>query len=147
MTLEGLESLQAEAACRALVLQAAALGDAGDALGLANLFTADGQLTRPSGATLHGRDEIAASYRDRPAHRLTAHLVCGTLFTAVGADEACATSRVLLWTGDTRREAGPNGREADARQLVGRCVDRFVRRPEGWRIAERIASFDLHSPA
>ncbi len=142
-----LERLQAEADCRALVLQAAAQADAGQADALAALFTADARLTRPSGAVLQGRDAIAASYRERPAHRVTAHLVCGTRFDALGADEARATTAVLLWTGDARQEGGPQGVPADARQIVGRFIDRFVRRPEGWRIAERVARFDLHSPA
>lgn len=138
--------LQAESACRALVLQAAALADAGDADALAALFSADARLTRPNGAVLQGRDAIAASYRERAAHRLTVHLICGTLFSALEADAARASSHVLLWTSNALRDAGPQGRPADRRQLVGRFVDRFVRLPEGWRIAERVASFDMHAP-
>ena len=74
------------------------------------------------------------------------HLVCGTLFHTMTDTEARATSRVLLWSGDARVETGPFGRRADARQLVGRFDDCFVATPEGWRIAERVATFDLHSP-
>lgn len=153
-----LAQLQAESACRALVLQAAALADAGQPEALAALFTAQGRLTRPSGALLQGREAIAAAYRARPPQRLTAHLVFGTLFLALGADEARATSRVLLWTGtaapdagaadpaDTANTAHIAGRRADARQTVGRFDDHLVRTPEGWRIAERVAVFELHSP-
>lgn len=139
--------LRAEAACRELVLRAAALADAGRADDLAALFTPDGCLTRPGGALLHGREAIAQAYRERPAHRLTAHLVCGTLFDSLTAHTARGSSRVLLWSGDARSETGPQGRRADARQLVGRFDDHFVHTAEGWRIAGRVACFDLHHPA
>ena len=138
--------LLAEGACRELVLRAAALADAGQADALAALFTPDARLTRPGGALLQGQEAIAQAYRERPAHRLTVHLVCGTLFNTLAAHEARATSRVLLWSGDARSETGPHGRRADARQLVGRFDDHFVHTPEGWRIAERVACFDLHHP-
>lgn len=140
------QRLQAESACRELVLRAAATADAGRADALAALFTVDARLTRPDGQRLQGRDAIAQAYRGRPAHRLTAHLVCGTLFDALCEQEARATSRVLLWSGDARNEAGPHGRRAEARQVVGRFTDRFVATAEGWRIAERTATFELHTP-
>lgn len=141
-----LPRLLAEAACRELVLRAAALADAGQAEALAALFTTDARLTRPGGLLLQGRDAIARTYRERAPHRLTSHLVCGTLFDSLTGEEARATSRVLLWSGDGRSEVGPYGRPADPRQVVGRFEDRFVNTPEGWRIAERVACFDLHTP-
>lgn len=141
-----LRRLLAESACRDLVLRGAALADAGDADGLAALFAADAQLTRPDGTVLHGQAAIAAAYRARPPHRLTVHLVCGTLFEELGDHEACATSRVLLWSSDRRLDSGPHGRAAEPRQVVGRFVDRFVRDVHGWRIARRQALFDLHTP-
>ncbi|MDH4393882.1 MAG: nuclear transport factor 2 family protein [Aquabacterium sp.] len=137
----------AEWACRSLVLRAAALADAGQADGLAALFTPDALLTRPNGVALRGREAIARAYHDRPAHRITAHLVCGTLFDAVGAHQARATSHVLLWVGDARTACGPKGRAAEAQQIVGRFIDHFVADADGWRIAERVACFDLHTPA
>lgn len=135
-----------EAACRDLVLRSAALADAGQPDALAALFTASAQLTRPNGVVLAGREAIARAYRDRPAHRTTVHLVCGTLFDEVGTDHADATTRVLLWAADLRADSGPQGRPAEGRQVVGRFVDRFVRAVEGWRIDRRVAWFDLHSP-
>lgn len=142
-----LKRLWAESACRDLVLRAAALTDAGRYEELVALFTADASLTRPQGPTLQGREAIAQAYRGRPADRITVHLVCGTLFDAIDEGEARATSRVLLWSGDARSPVGPHGRAAESRQVVGHFADRFVLCPDGWRIAERVARFDLHSPA
>lgn len=136
----------AEHACAQLVLRAAALADAQRPDELAALFTTDAHLLRPGGQALVGRAAIAQAYRERPAHRLTVHLVCGTLFDTVGPLKAAATSHVLLWVGDARSPEGPQGRAAEARQVVGRFIDRFVRLPEGWRSAKREACFDLHTP-
>jgi len=135
-----------EAACRELVLRAATLADTGQADALAALFTADAHLTRPNGVALKGREAIARAYRERPAHRITVHLVCGTLFDEVGPDHAEATTRVLLWAADLRAGSGPQGRAAEGRQIVGRFIDRFVRSAQGWRIDQRVACFDLHTP-
>lgn len=143
---DALRRLLDEAACRELVLQAAALADAGEAEALAALFTPDARLTRPNGLSLMGREAIARAYRERPAHRLSVHLVCGSLFEHLGPDQASATTRVLLWAGDLRSDAGPQGRPAEGRQVVGRFIDRFLRGAEGWRIDERVACFDLHTP-
>jgi ketosteroid isomerase-like protein len=143
---EAMRRLLDEAACRELVLRAAALADGGQPDALAAVFTGDAHLTRPNGVVLEGREAIARAYRDRPGHRITVHLVCGTLFDEVGPDHASATSRVLLWAGDLRAGSGPQGRAAEGRQVVGRFVDRFVRTAEGWRIDRRVACFDLHTP-
>jgi ketosteroid isomerase-like protein len=142
-----LDVLLAAHRCRTLVLRAATCADAGDADGLAALFTADAELVRPGGRPIRGREAIAAAYRERPADRLTVHLVCGTLFEACSGDRASATSRVLLWSADGRGEAGPFGRAAAPRQVVGRFRDTFVHTDEGWRIARRHASFELFRDA
>ena len=59
-------------------------------------------------------------------------------------DSARMTSYVLLWstTGDTPLEAF--GRKADARQAAGQFDDIIVRTDEGWRIAQRSASFQMY---
>ncbi|WP_353362683.1 nuclear transport factor 2 family protein [Acidovorax sp. FG27] len=135
----------AEQRCRELVLRSAACVDAGDAAGLAALFTADARLTRPGGALLHGQPAIAKAYADRPAGRITRHLVCGTLFDDIGEDQAQATSQVLVWTADAAGAPGPHGRPAHPLQRIGHFADRFVRTPDGWRISQRQAGFDLFS--
>ncbi|SFF26812.1 nuclear transport factor 2 family protein [Paracidovorax wautersii] len=139
------QRLQAEQACRDLVLRSAALSDAGDAAALAALFAEDAQLVRPGAPPISGRAAIEQSYRQRPAGRITAHMVLGTLFDgAIGdGDEASATSRVLVWTADAGTEPGPHGRPAEPRQRLGFFADRFVYTAEGWRIQQRRAGFEM----
>lgn len=139
-----LERLLIEQACRDLVQQAAARTDGQDHEGFAALFTADALLQRPGGAALQGREAIVAAYRERPANRMTRHLLCGTLFGDCGPEAAAATTQVLLWSGDADDAPGPFGRWSP-RQVLGQFEDRFVRTPEGWRIARRVASFTLYS--
>lgn len=134
-----------EQACRELVLQAARHVDAGDAAGLARLFAPDGVLVRPNAQPLQGRDAIEAAYAQRPADRITRHLVTNTLVEIESPASARASSYVLLWTGSTSDPSGPQGRRAHARQLVGEFQDRFELTAEGWRIRRREASFVLHA--
>lgn len=137
--------LLAEQACRDVVLQTAACTDAGDPEGFAALFTADAVLVRPSGQALQGHEAIAAAYRNRPAGRITRHLICGTRITDSGPEVIEAVTQVLLWVGDAADEAGAYGRPAQ-QQVLGAFDDRLVHTPQGWRIARRTASFTLHAP-
>lgn len=139
------ERHEIERACRELVLRAASRADAGDAAGLAGLFAVDGVLVRPNAQPLQGRDAIQAAYAQRPADRITRHLVTNTLVEVESSASARAISHVLLWTGSTNDPSGPQGRRAHARQLVGEFEDRFVLEPEGWRIQRRDARFVLYS--
>lgn len=142
--MDELERLLAERACTRLVLLAAAHVDRGEPAALAALFTPDGVLVRPGGATLQGRAAIQSAYEQRPAERITRHLVSNTLIDLVSDGEARAQSQVLLWTGSTSDVVGPRGRPASAGPVVGTFDDRFVKTPEGWRIDHRTASFALH---
>lgn len=139
------QSLEIETACRNLVLRAARCADTGDAAGLARLFAPDGILVRPNTPPLQGRDTIEAAYAQRPADRLTRHLVMNTLVEVESPGRARALSYVLLWTGSSAEPDGPHGRPAHARQLVGEFDDRFAHSPEGWHILRRDARFVLHS--
>ncbi|NML18830.1 nuclear transport factor 2 family protein [Azohydromonas caseinilytica] len=138
------ERLEIDRACRELVLRAARCVDAGDAAGLAQLFAVDGVLVRPNAQPLQGRDAIQAVYAQRPAERMTRHLVTNTLVEVESPTSARALSYVLLWTGSSADPDGPQGRRAQGRQLVGEFEDRFTREPEGWRIKHRDARFVLH---
>lgn len=141
-----LQALLIEQACRTLVLRSAALSDAGDAAALAALFSEDAELVRPGAPAITGRAAIEQSYRQRPAGRITAHMVLGTVFEGAigsGDEEARATSRVLVWTADAGTEPGPHGRPAEPRQRLGFFADRFVRTAEGWRIRQRRAGFEM----
>lgn len=133
-------------ACREVIELSAQHADSGDAEALSRLFTDDAVLVRPSGAVLHGREAIRQSYAERPAHRITRHLLAGCVLSVTEDGQARARSRVLLWTGSSDAPASQFGRPADARQIVGEFDDHLERMPDGtWRIARREASFVLHA--
>jgi len=143
--MDATERLLIQDACRELVLRAAAHADANEPDRLADLFADDGVLTRPNAEPLHGRDAIRQAYAQRPADRITRHLVTNTRVDVESSTRARAHSYVLLWAASAADAAGPQGRPAQPRQLVGEFDDRFSLTPQGWRIAQREARFVLHA--
>lgn len=143
--MDELQRLLIENACRGLVLRAAAHADAHEPDRFAAWFTDDAVLVRPNAQPLQGREAIRQAYAQRPAGRLTRHLVTHTLVEVESAAAAQARSCVLLWTGSQADEPGPQGRPAQPRQVLGEFDDRCVLTPAGWRIARRDARFILHT--
>lgn len=133
----------AQQACRDLVVQAAACIDAQDYEAFAALFLPDGELQRPGDSPLHGRAAILAAYRARPADRITRHVVTNTRVDLESESLARVSSLVLLWSGSLTSPAGPFGRPAQPRRVLGEFDDRLVQVSEGWHIARRIARFVL----
>ncbi|EON13921.1 nuclear transport factor 2 family protein [Pandoraea sp. SD6-2] len=138
---ETLEVLLAKQACHDLVMRFVACNDRRDPQGLAALFAENGVLVRPNGDTLAGPAAIAAAYADRPADRLTRHLVGNVLIDVTSPTSAIGSSTVLLWSGSAQDTPGPFGRPAQGRQVMGEFEDTFVRTAQGWRIARREARF------
>jgi ketosteroid isomerase-like protein len=138
-----LERMLIAQACRETVLRASAAVDANDAAAFAGFFTDTGVLERPNAAPVSGRDAIREAYAQRPAQRLTRHLVTNTVVDIDGPDSAQARSLVLLWAGNTNDTVGPQGRPAEGRQVVGEFHDELAHTPQGWRIARRKALFVL----
>jgi SnoaL-like domain len=142
--MDEMQSLLIERACSRLVLLAAEHADHHRPAEFAAVFAVDAVLSRPNAEPLQGREAIRAAYAQRPASRITRHLVTNIRVEVLSATEARASSLVLLWAGSADDEAGPRGRPAQAGQVVGAFDDRFALTPEGWRIAARQASFLLH---
>lgn len=141
-----LERHIAESACRDVVQRTALKLDANDLDGLASLFTHDAVVVRPGKEPLRGVEALIESYRSRPATHMTRHLVAGSIVDLRGPDEAHAISNVLLWTATTDDSAGPFGRRAQPRQVVGEFEDTLRLCSDGlWRIAHRQARFVLHA--
>ncbi len=143
--MDDLNRLLIEGACRGLVLDTAAHADAHEPDRLAACFTGDAVLVRPNAQPLQGREAIRLAYAQRPAGRLTRHLVTQTRVAVESAAAARAHSCVLLWSGSQADAAGPQGRPAHPRQVLGEYDDHCVLTPEGWRIARRDARFVLHT--
>lgn len=143
-----LERHIAECACRDVVRRAALKLDSNDLDGFASLFTSDAIVVRPGKEPLHGVEALIESYRGRPASHMTRHLVAGSVIDMRAPDEAHALSNVLLWTASAEEAAGPFGRRANARQVVGEFEDTLRLCADGmWRIAHRQARFLLHVEA
>lgn len=136
-----LDELLAKQACHDLVMRFVACNDRRDPQGLGALFAEKGVLVRPNGETLVGPAAIAAAYADRPADRLTRHLVGNVLIDITSPTSAIGSSMVLLWSGSAQDTPGPFGRPAQGRQVMGEFEDAFVRTAQGWRIARREARF------
>jgi hypothetical protein len=116
--------------CAALINRYAALNDAARWVEVAALYTEDGSMTRPSApdVPIIGRDAILAAFEARPP-RTTQHVTANIVVTVLDADNATATSAMLLFTAK------------DAPPLVGGFADRLRLVPgEGWRFAERRGS-------
>lgn len=143
--MDHLQHLLIDQACRELVLRAARHADANAPASLARLFTNDAVLVRPNAEPVHGREAIQNTYEQRPADRLTRHLVTNIVVGIESATQARALSYVLLWAGTGTDMPGAFGRPASGRQVVGEFDDRFALTPDGWRIARREARFVLHS--
>lgn len=133
-----------QALCKDLVARTAYFTDQQDHDAFAELFSEDAQLARPGGAWLNGRAEILASYRAKPADRITRHLVSNTVFIDTQADAAQAISYVQLWSTSADAEPEAFGRKANARQVLGEFHDSFVKTGNGWRIAKREAVFIMY---
>lgn len=140
-----IECLQAEKACRDIVLAAARAVDQQDYRALAALFADDGELVRPGGTPLVGPEAIFASYAAKDPERLTQHIVCNHQVTVDGGTTARSSCVVILWTSRRSEELTPKGRPADAMQQVGEIDDWFVRTPGGWKIQRRAARFTMYA--
>lgn len=127
----GLDQLLAERAIERLLLDYAALNDAGGWDALAALFLPDGRMNRPTvpDVFIVGREAILDAFHARPA-RVSRHIIANIRVT-VSSDEATATSQILLFTG------------AGTPPLVGSYRDRLRKTAQGWRFAERRGSLDF----
>lgn len=133
------------AGCCDTIARAARLADLQQHEAFAALFTEDAELQRPGGAWLRGREAILAAYRERPAERLTRHLIAGTVVDLLADGDAAALSTVLLWSGVRTDPDGPSGRPVRGPRRVGEFDDRLRRGDDGvWRIVRRHACFVLH---
>lgn len=138
------DTLAIHAICKDLAVRTACLVDQQNYEALVQLFTPDASLVRPGGDPLVGREQILASYQSKSTERLTRHFVTNSVVYDVDSHSARMTSYVLLWSTNSRTPEETFGRKADARQVAGQFDDYLVRTDEGWRIAQRNASFQMY---
>jgi hypothetical protein len=127
----------AKAAVAELIVRYAALNDAGDWDAVAALYTEDGRMNRPTSPDdfITGRAAILAGFRSRPP-RAARHFVANILVTLEGETRACASSRILLFTGTAADDGGLPFQSATP-PLVGSYEDTLIKTEHGWRFVER----------
>jgi ketosteroid isomerase-like protein len=132
--------------CRRLVVDSAFYNDSRDWDALAALYADDGVVVRPNGTRIVGRAAITESYAAAPANRRTRHVCTNWRFDLDGRHAARGVTSVLVYSWDADREPDPKfGHQLDSRMVIGDFADRFVRTPDGWRIAERRATLSAHT--
>jgi ketosteroid isomerase-like protein len=146
-TLSETEIRTAQQACEALCNEYAEIVDAQDYERLREIFAEDATFGRSATPqeTLHGVENIVASFTSRPRNRLTHHIMSNIRVRVETPESASGTCRVLLFTSDTSEPQTPEGRKVAPKQLMGTYHDRYVRAKEGWRFAERRGGISFHT--
>lgn len=131
MTNDAIETLLAERAIERLIIEYAALNDAGDWDAVTALYAPNGRMSRPTAPDVFiaGREAILAAFKSRPARR-SRHIVANVRAHVAGTC-ATATSQILLFTA------------AGAAPLVGSYHDKLEWTEAGWRFVERAGSLDF----
>ncbi|MCP5026345.1 MAG: nuclear transport factor 2 family protein [Actinomycetia bacterium] len=131
-----------ERACERLINEYCQLVDHGDAPGIAELFTADGVWRSSEGLLMEGQDGIRAGFTRRQGvtRRQSRHL-CMNVIIDVEGDDATGRCYLVNYRHDSETGEAEHPAPADIPKYVGEYLDRFVRTPDGWRLAERV--FDM----
>lgn len=129
------ERLAIEWQCSKLCQAFANYGDINDFESLANLFTEDGSMSRPTvpDVDIRGRQTIIDAFGKRPA-LVIRHVVTNVQIDVISETEARGFSLVLWLSAPQSSEplpllAGP--------MQVGEFRDVFVKTAEGWKFSER----------
>ena len=131
--------------CARLVLRFADIVDNGRFAELAEVFAPEGLFYRPAEPdTPLTVAALIDSYQQRLGSNASMHLVTNILITAESDHTASGSARILFFCApkDANSETG-KGRKATL-HLVGGFSDRFVRKPQGWRFAQRRGEILFH---
>jgi len=130
--MEALAALIATRDIERLILDYAALNDAGDWVKLAALYVPEGRMSRPSAPDIfiEGADAILAAFLARPP-RAQRHICANIRVDLEATGQARATSQILLFTG------------AAMAPLVGSYHDKLIATPQGWKFTERRGCLDF----
>ncbi len=125
-----------EHACTRLILDLARFTDDGNYDAALALFCDDATMDR-DGEVFSGITALRQAYAQRPANRITRHVVSNIVVQRDGAAQALATSYVTVY----RHSVDPNHAEPPYRipgaDVLGQYQDRLVLAPAGWRLASR----------
>jgi len=136
--MSSLDVLLAEREIERLVYEYCRRVDEGEAGGIADLFTQDGEWVGLD-LVLSGQDRIREWFteREKLTRRVSRHLVTNLVIRLVSPDEAEATSYLLNFRTDRREETEQLPLAADLPKYVADFRDRFARTEAGWRFTRR----------
>jgi pimeloyl-ACP methyl ester carboxylesterase/ketosteroid isomerase-like protein len=140
-----IENILIEWQCQKRITHSINLLDQGRWQELADCYTEDGVLFRPSAPTekIEGREAILASFTARPAKE-TCHVLANQETQIIHAEHAIVTSRVVLFAANKKAESLEGMVQANADVFIGRFVDELKRVQGEWLIAKRQGSIELH---
>lgn len=140
-----LETLLAEQACERLINRFARANDGRDFETLAELLAEEATYARPTDPNnpMQGRDAVVASFRARPATRITRHLFSNIVVVVESETTATAVSDVALYMGAAVEDGVAKAEPA----LVGGFEDRFIKRDGRWLFLARKGSLALKAEA
>ncbi|MGF6274202.1 ketosteroid isomerase-like protein [Massilia sp. UYP11] len=131
--MHAIEELLVRQACAELIALYALLNDERRYEELADLFTEDATLFRPSSPDqpIRGRAAILEAFRKRPDSVVTFHVTSDVLVEASAAGVVQVRSKMLMFAA-TRGEAGSN-----KAPVAGTFHDTVVSTPDGWKFSQR----------
>ncbi len=138
MPTDPMAQLLDERACERLVVDYTHFVDFGEAARIAELFTGDG-IWEAEGVRMVGQEAIRAGFlaRQGVVRRTSRHVCTNVAITMRGPDEATGLSYLVNYRHDSTSGAAERPAPAGHPKYVGEYHDRFVRTPDGWRIAHR----------
>jgi len=134
--MDELKRLQIERECQRLVTAYCHYVDHGEAERVAELFSEDGVWSSPE-VTMDGREQVRKGFAQRQANvaRMSRHVCNNQLVDVIDENHAEGTVYLTLYRHDGKEGRRLSPLEGPA--MVGEYRDRFVRTPDGWRIARR----------
>jgi hypothetical protein len=127
--------------CQQLLNRVTMLLDNGQWQELANCYTQDAILFRPSdsGKGLEGRTAIYASFCARPP-RTSCHIMANSVFEVINQQNVVVNSRVWMVAGEA---SAPFPVLADDKLMIGSFEDTLIRIGDKWLIRSRKGSIEL----
>lgn len=131
-----------QSACARLISHYAYLNDERRFEELADLFTDDAVLYRPSAPDqpISGREAILAAFRKRPADAVTFHVCSDVIIDVQGPELAHGRSRILLLS-TSRPQDGSAPPPPTTPPVPGVFRDVLRLTDRGWKFAERRGCF------
>lgn len=145
MNNQTMENMLIEWQCQKLVTHSINLLDQGRWQELANCYTEDGVLYRPSSPTVkvEGRDAILTSFTSRPKKE-TCHALTNVETNIINEKRAVVTSRVVLFAANGKKQSLESMVQANADIFIGSFVDDIQNVGGEWLIAKRQGSIELN---